>query len=646
MLPQALPPGMVVQCGECKEPAAFGPAGAAWPSCCAAHKRSEMVPVNLDHGCATMVLPEHRLATAIAFAPAAGSLPTRTNHLRSRVSNDVLNFCLVLEEKAKGRFVVDSDALQLAADTLGSKNVVGRPVRWYSELEARIIPSPPSYDSAYQKSGQCVRREKMGSVADDFCLAHCCVQFRDVSLATVLTQAGMRESPASAHAAGAAKFEPGPTQHQQQEGFSGGNAPAAAAADPEASTEAVLRSTLVALAMDCPAPPLPTGLAHHVALVFDPLCAPAARTCLSLKRSLELAFAGARVFAAEDPKEFSGAKAAEAAACVVVYLTRGLLAGTAEGSPAVAAVVAGLRAKRHIVVVYETEADRGGTPSFGDYLAECSAPELQALWGGVTAFPWLADPDFVSVCAVRLLLDRAMDPPIHASASSGGGSAPQQAATTGSQTQQQQQPLGAPAGAGEAPNPVGEKAAAAPWPEEGGAGGGAPVVGRIERALSEILSAVGGASSAGKPGTQPESALTEAQRRLLDQLTAAAAELQKSLVASPVAGGEGAAAPGATSYQPPPQQRPTPPSGPAPPAARGSKLAAAAAAGTTTAPGAGAAGAGPQAARALRTGSASKREGGGGAAAAGSGRGAALATTPAAATAPVPPPPAHRPSRK
>lgn len=156
--PQALAQPPEVHCTECKAAAGFATAGAAWPTHCAAHKAGGMVETRLDTRCATAlqlfslshtqphlsinhtpaVNPTHASSSALP----ADCLFSRIRMHRSRVSNDILNFSLLLEEKARGRFVADPDALQLAADTLGSPRVVGRAVRWYSELEARgSLPS-------------------------------------------------------------------------------------------------------------------------------------------------------------------------------------------------------------------------------------------------------------------------------------------------------------------------------------------------------------------------------------------------------------------------------------------------------------------------------------------------------------------------
>ena len=202
---------------------------------------------------------------------------------------------------------------------------------------------------------------------------------------------GGRSTGASASLPAAVKQAAGPTQ-------------TTAAAEHSESQAAVLTRTLTALGMGCCAPPLPGGMLYHVAIVHDPSQDSAHGVCSALKAALTAAFPGAKVFLAVDPREVPAA--VEAAACVFPFLTLGLLKGS--GSAAVAAVAAGLRLRRRFVAAYETERGRGGTPSVRE-LIEQTAAEAEGLWG-FTAFPWLsADPEFMEVCALRLLLDGVMD---------------------------------------------------------------------------------------------------------------------------------------------------------------------------------------------------------------------------------------------
>ena len=80
------------------------------------------------------------------------------------------------------------------------------------------------------------------------------------------------------------------------------------------------------------------------------------------------------------------AAAAADAVCTLPFLTRGLLC---EGTPASAAVAAALAAKHRLVMCYETEVARGGTPSVQTLIEEtCAEVQAAGVWN-CTAVPWL-----------------------------------------------------------------------------------------------------------------------------------------------------------------------------------------------------------------------------------------------------------------
>lgn len=261
---------------------------------------------------------------------------------RSRVGDDALAYSLIFEGTG-ATTCVDADALDLATTVLGLGGGAPAP-------HALVCGDLRFFSE---------------------------LEFRNISMGKLLEATGMRK----------------------------GATPAAAAGAKSRTEGEALRETLRLLAMGVPAPPLPPGCTHHVCIVHDPTCPSAHSVCSSLAAALAEAFQGARVATlGKDPKALVAA--AGASACVVPFLTRGLLCA---GSPAAAAVAAGLRAKRRFVVPYEFEFDRGGTPSVQDLISG-TAHEAKGLWE-FTGFPWLGtDADLTEICALRLALDGIMEP--------------------------------------------------------------------------------------------------------------------------------------------------------------------------------------------------------------------------------------------
>lgn len=205
-------------------------------------------------------------------------------------------------------------------------------------------------------------------------------EFRGVCLPKVLAAAGMHR------AAGGEQENGGGDGHR--------------------SEAEALGETLRLLSMGAPAPPLLSGLKHHVCIVHDPACASAHAVCTALHAALPEAFDGAKVYiVGKDASELPSAAAASM--CVVPFITRGLLK---PGSVAAAAVSSGLRSGRRIITMYETELERGGCNSVQELIDE-TAPEAKGLWEH-SAFPWLgadADAAAAEACALRLVLDLIMD---------------------------------------------------------------------------------------------------------------------------------------------------------------------------------------------------------------------------------------------
>ena len=289
------------------------------------------------------------------------------------VGMEALNYSLIYGESGPLQpLTVDAEALGLATRLLAMEadpsTAVCGSVRCVRDTAGR----PRTISRAHKLPGTHLRF--------DSCRWYPELEFRSVTVAKLLAAMGLREDGAS----------PPTTRGGPQ---------------PESQAGVLLR-TLTALGMGCPAPPLPDGIVYHVAIVHDAAQPAAVQVCRALKQALEGAFGGARVYCLEDPGEAqSVADAARSAACVFPFLTLGLLK---PGSPAAAAVAAGLALKRRVVAAYETDRGRGGTPSVQE-LIETTAPEAKGLWD-FTAFPWLgSDAEFTEVCALRLLLDGLMD---------------------------------------------------------------------------------------------------------------------------------------------------------------------------------------------------------------------------------------------
>lgn len=274
---------------------------------------------------------------------------------RSRAPDDALSYSLIESSGTTSQAVVDPAALALAAEVLAPHLRVVADLTWFPEYE-----------------------------------------FRTISVSKLLAAVGMQKQPGAA----------GRMRGSGEEDGGSGERPAREAAPPPASEASVLRGTLRALALGAPAPPLPPDAEHHVCLICDHTCPTAVRVCAALRAALTDAFVGARVFFVEDPAEVAGAAAAAAASlCVVPFLTRALLR---PGSAGAAAVAAGLARSRRFIVPYEMCRERGGTPSVQDLITE-TAPEARGLWQ-FTAFPWMGDdPQFIEVCALRLVLDGVME---------------------------------------------------------------------------------------------------------------------------------------------------------------------------------------------------------------------------------------------
>lgn len=309
---------------------------------------------------------------------AEGMVPCGVN--RGRVRDDALSFSLIFDGAGATAFI-DPDALELATQILGGNN-----------------PSGAGGPSRHPLVVADIR----------WCFPE--LEFRKLSLAQLLAAVGMRKAagaPPNGALPLAASAAVGTASAATQQAA---QTPPPQAAEAPAET-ATLRDTLERLAMGVAAPPLPGDCKHHVCIVHDPACAAADSVCRALALALTSAFAGAKVFlAGEDPREL--AQAAAASACVVPFVTRGLLRS---GAAAATAVAAALRNRRRLVVPYEFEWSRGGSPSVQDLIGE-TAPEANGLWA-YTAFPWLGgggegadhDAEATAVCVLRLVLDGVMD---------------------------------------------------------------------------------------------------------------------------------------------------------------------------------------------------------------------------------------------
>ena len=276
----------------------------------------------------------------------------------ARVSMEALNYALIYDNEGGAPLsVCDSEALGLAAEVLAAP--VEARLKWYSELE-----------------------------------------FRNVSLARLLTAMGMRKPRRELGAGSRGAEEPDSIDWDSSARMSAH--PGAAPADLPTEDQ-VLRITLRKLALGVAAPPLSGEAKYHVCIVHDAATAAPSATCRALKEALEGAFAGLRVYMAADkaadPRAL--ADAAAASACVLPFLTLGLLA---KGTPGAAAVASGLQHRRRFVAAYETDPARGGSPSVQEFIDQTAA-EAFGLWD-FTAFPWLgSEPEFTEICALRLVLD-------------------------------------------------------------------------------------------------------------------------------------------------------------------------------------------------------------------------------------------------
>ena len=114
-------------------------------------------------------------------------------------------------------------------------------------------------------------------------------------------------------------------------------------------TDVVLRRTFQGLACGVPAPPLAPHLRWHICMLAGD---PSMGTCSSLKTALEAAFAGVAVLLPEGGSAEAAlpalADGAASSRCVLLFLTRGVLAAN---SPQLAAAAAALASGARFVMV-------------------------------------------------------------------------------------------------------------------------------------------------------------------------------------------------------------------------------------------------------------------------------------------------------
>lgn len=132
------------------------------------------------------------------------------------------------------------------------------------------------------------------------------------------------------------------------------------------------------------------------------------------------------------------------------------------GSPLAEATSVALKSKTtRVILAHEVSDALGGSPNFGDFITEARAchadggPNVLDLFNRATSVPWNRDPDFLPVCAMKLLLDGIMEDDDHGDVApppaAGGAVQEQQAGAAEKKGKQDAAAGGGPAAAATAP---------------------------------------------------------------------------------------------------------------------------------------------------------------------------------------------------
>lgn len=111
-----------------------------------------------------------------------------------------------------------------------------------------------------------------------------------------------------------------------------------------------------------------------------------------IKEAVEEAFAGAAL-TVPPQEEAAMAEAARASKCVLVFLTRGVLAAGDAAAARVKAVGEAVALGRGVVLIHEMKPECGGTASFYDYIQETVDERARTIFNDATSIPWCDDSD-------------------------------------------------------------------------------------------------------------------------------------------------------------------------------------------------------------------------------------------------------------